>query len=88
MSAVAHRCPRCATALIGLTTVPRPPMPRARALNHPAFFQRGEAVSALWPCLHLEAPPGPLRGHPGLQSRVVVRLIRQARPATRPSPGA
>ena len=41
------------TALIVLTVPPIPPMPRVRALNHPAFLRRREAFRARWPRLPL-----------------------------------
>src|SRR5438128_9184155 len=71
------------TALIVLTVAPVPPMPRVRALNHPAFLQRREAFHAFWPRLHLNAPPGPMRGHPGVKGVVVILLIRKDRHETR-----
>ena len=58
-------------------------MPRVRALNHPAFLQWCEAFYARWPRLHLDAPPGPMFGHPGVQRMVVILLIRKDRDETR-----
>src|SRR4030095_5675330 len=78
-----HRCTRFYTALIVLTIAPIPPIPRVRALNYPAFLQRCEAFYALWTCLHLDAPPGPMRGHPSVQGMVVILLIRKDRRKTR-----
>src|SRR5262249_37446571 len=71
------------TALIVFTMAPIPSMPRVRALNHPAFRPRCETFYALWTCLHLDAPAGPLRGHPSVQSMVVILLIRKDRRKTR-----
>jgi len=82
-----HSCTRFDTALIVLTIAPIPPIPRVRALNHPAFLQRCEAFHALWTRLHLDAPPGPMRGYPGVQSMVVILLIRKDRHETRKAPG-
>ena len=61
-----HSRTRFDPALIVLTVAPIPSMPRVRALDHPAFRQWCEAVSALWTCLHLDAPPGPMLGHLGV----------------------
>src|SRR5215831_7636996 len=74
MTDVAHRRPRCDPALIVLPIAPIPPMPRVCARNHPTFRQRGEALSPLGTGRHLDAPPGPMLGHPGLPS-LVVRLL-------------
>src|SRR5262249_13142565 len=71
------------TALIVLTVAPIPPMPRVCARNHPAFRQRCEALYGFWTCFHLDAPPGPMRGHPGVQRMVVILLIRKDRHETR-----
>src|SRR5262245_9191672 len=83
MTDLEHRCTRCDTALIVLTMAPIPPMPRIRALNDPALRQRCAAFYALWTCLHLDAPPGPMRGHPSVQRMVVILLIRKDRRTTR-----
>jgi hypothetical protein len=83
MTDVDHRRTRCDTALIVLPVAPIPPMPRVCARNHPAFRQRCEAFCTLWACLHLDAPPGPMRGHPGVQRMGVVLLIRKDRHETR-----
>src|SRR5262245_11226446 len=77
-----HRRTRFYTAFIVLTVTPIPPIPRVRALNHPAFLQRREAFHTLWTRLHLDAPPGPMRGHPGVQGMVVILLIRKDRHET------
>src|SRR5207237_495662 len=82
-----HRCTRFHTALIVLTVTPIPSVPRVRALNHPAFLQRCEAFYALGPRLHLDAPPGPMLGHPGIQRMVVILLIRKDRHETRKALG-
>src|SRR5215472_19207519 len=78
-----HRRPRCDPALLVLPVAPIPPMPRVCARHPPAFRQRGEAVSALGTGRHLDAPPGPLLGHPGLPSLVVILLLCTDRHATR-----
>src|SRR5215831_20225519 len=57
-------------------------MPRVRPLNHPAFLQRCEAFRPRWTCLHLDAPPGPMLGHPGAQVVIVILLIRKDRDET------
>ena len=66
-------------ALIVLAVPAIPAMPGVRPLNHPTFLQRREAFRALWPRLHLYAPRGPMRGHPGIQGMVVILLIRKDR---------
>src|SRR5262250_2257242 len=83
MTDLDHRRTRCDTALIVLTVAPIPPMPRVSALNHPEFRQRCEALYGFWTCFHLDAPPGPMRGHPGVQRLVVIFLIRKDRHETR-----
>src|SRR5262245_6167091 len=77
-----HSRTRFNTALIVLTVAPISPMPRVRALNHPAFLQRHEPFRPLWTSLHLDAPLGPMFGHPGVQSMVVILLIRKDRHET------
>src|SRR5262245_8362973 len=77
-----HRRTRFDTALIVLTVAPIPPMPRICALNHPAFLQRREAFHPLGTRLHLDAPPGPMLGHPGIEGMVVILLIRKDRHET------
>src|SRR5919109_787536 len=57
-------------------------MPRVRPLNHPAFLQRGEAFRPRWTRLYLDAPPGPMLSHPGLEVVVVILLIRKDRHQT------
>ena len=54
-------------------------MPGVRPLNDPAFRQRRKAFRALWTRLDLDAPPGTMLGHPGIQSGVVILLIRKDR---------
>ena len=83
MTDLDHRRTRFDTALIVLTVTPIPPMPRVCALNHPEFRQRCEALYGFWTCFHLDAPPGPMRGHPGVQRMVVIFLIRKDRHETR-----
>src|SRR5262245_16189139 len=77
-----HRCTRFHTALIVLTVAPIPSIPRVRALNHPAFLQRCEAFRPRWTRLDLDAPPGPMRGHPGVKIVIVILLIRKDRHQT------
>jgi hypothetical protein len=83
LPALEQRRTRFDTALLVLTVTPIPPRPRVCALQHPECRQRGEALYALWTCLHREAPPGPLRGHPGVQRLGVGLLSRPDRHATR-----
>src|SRR2546426_10080790 len=71
------------TALIVLTIPSVPAMPGVRPLDHPAFLQRREAFRALRTCLHLDAPPSTMLGHPGLQGVIVLLLIRKDRLQTR-----
>ena len=77
-----HHRTRFDTVLIVLTVTPIPPIPRVCTLNHSEFRQWCEAFYALGTCLHLDAPPGPMRGHPGIQSMVLVLLIRKDRHET------
>jgi len=83
MTDLEHRRMRFDTALLVLTVTPIPPIPRVCALTHPALRQRCEAWYGFWTCLHLDAPPGPMRGHPGVQRLVVILLIRKDRHETR-----
>ncbi len=71
------------TTLIVLTVPSIPTMPGVRPLNDPAFRQRRKAFRALWTRLDLDAPPGTMLGHPGIQSVVVILLIRKDRDETR-----
>src|SRR5262245_4968112 len=80
---VDHGCTRFDTTLIGLTLAPIPPMPRVRALHHPAFLPRCAALYARGPRLPLDTPPGPMCGHPGVQRLVVILLLRTDRDETR-----
>src|SRR2546428_14143770 len=70
-------------AFIVLTVPAIPAMPRVRPLNHPAFLQRREAFRTLWTRLHLDAPTGPMLGHPGVKGVIVILLIRKDRDETR-----
>src|SRR2546428_8573075 len=70
-------------AFIVLTVPAIPAMPRVRPLNHPAFLQRREAFRTLWTRLHLDAPTGPMLGHPGVKVVIVILLIRKDRDETR-----
>src|SRR5262245_24645377 len=69
-------------ALIVLTVAPIPATPRVRALHHPAFLQRHEALRARWARLHLNAPTGPMLGHPGGQGVMMILLLRNDRHET------
>ena len=77
-----HSRTRFDTTLIVLTVTPIPPIPRVCALNYPAFLQRREAFHPLWTRRHLDAPPGPMHGHPSVQGMVVILLIRKDRHET------
>ena len=77
-----HRRTRFHTALIVLTVAPIPPIPGVRTLNDPAFLQWREAFHALWTRLHLDAPTGPMLGHPGVQGMVMILLVRKDRHKT------
>ena len=83
MTDLDHRRTGFYTALIVLTVPSVPAMPGVRPLNHPAFLQRRKAFRARWPCLHFDAPPGTMLGHPGVQSVIVILLIRKDRDETR-----
>src|SRR6266852_5944727 len=78
-----HSSTRFCAALIVLPVPTIPTMPGVRPLNHPAFRQRRKAFRALWTRLDLDAPPGTMLGHPGIQSVVVILLIRKDRDETR-----
>src|SRR5262245_27451250 len=78
-----HSSTGCCTALIVLAVPTVPAMPGVRPLNHPAFRQRRKALRALWTRRDLDAPPGTMLRHPGVQSMVVILLIRKDRHETR-----
>ena len=71
------------TALIVLAVPTVPAMPGVRPLNHQAFCQWRKAFCALWTRRDLDAPPGTMLHHPGVQSMVVILLIRKDRHETR-----
>ncbi len=71
------------TALIVLAVPAVPTMPGVRALNHPAFLQRREAFCARRTHLDFDAPASTMFGQPGVQSMVVILLIRKDRDETR-----
>src|SRR5215470_8342403 len=73
----------CFYAALVILAVPAiPAMPRVRPLDHPAFLQRCEAFRTDWTRLHLDAPTGPMRSHPGLKVVIVILLIRKDRHQT------
>jgi hypothetical protein len=63
--------------LIVLTVSSTPAMPSVRPLNHPAFLQGRKAFRASWPCLHFDVPAWTMLSHPGVQSVIVILLIRK-----------
>src|SRR6516165_10727572 len=71
------------SVLIVLTVSSTPAMPGVRPLNHPAFLQGRKAFRASWPCLHFDVPAGTMLSHPGVQSVIVILLIRKNRDETR-----
>src|SRR4029434_4822132 len=71
------------TILIVLTVSSKPTMPGVRPLNHPAFLQGRKAWRAGWPCLHFDMPVWTMCRHPGVQSAIVILLIRKDRDETR-----
>src|SRR5437016_8770823 len=68
-------------SFLALPIATGPPMPRVRALHHPAFLQGCAAVRALWPCLHCEVPPRMLHCHPGCEGVMVILRLREERDA-------
>src|SRR6266568_5684677 len=71
------------SVLIVLTISSTPTMPSVRPLNHSAFLQGRKAFCACWPCLHFDAPAWTMLSHPGVQSVIVILLIRKNRDETR-----
>jgi len=65
------------TAFIVLAVPTVPAMPRVRPLNYPAFRPRRKAFRTLWTRRDLDVPPGTMLCHPGVQSVVVILLIRK-----------
>src|SRR6266852_1381827 len=70
------------TSLIVLTVPAVPAMPGVRPLNHPTFRQGREAFRARGTRLHFDAPAGTMLSHPGVQSVIVIRLLRKDRDET------
>ena len=70
-------------SLIVLTIATGPTIPSVRAFNHPAFLQWREALRTRWTRLHCDAPAGTRLSHPGVQSVIVILLIRKDRDETR-----
>ena len=58
-------------------------MPGVRPLNHPAFLQGRKAFRAGGTCLHFDVPAWTMLSHPGVQSVIVILLIRKDRLQTR-----
>ena len=83
MTEIDHGSTGFYTTLIVLTVPSTPPMPDVRLLNHPAFFQGRKAFRACWTCLHFDAPAWTMLSHPGVQSVIVILLIRKDRDETR-----
>jgi hypothetical protein len=52
-------------------------MPGVRPLNHPALLQGRKAFRTSWPCLHFDVPAWTMLSHPGVQSVIVILLIRK-----------
>jgi hypothetical protein len=71
------------TVLLVLPVSSKPTMPGIRPLNHPAFLQGRTAFRAGWTCLHFDMPTWTMRSHPGVQSVIVILLIRKDRDETR-----
>src|SRR5438876_12154085 len=71
------------TALIVLAVPAVPTMPGICPLHHPALLQRREAFRAGWAHGHFDVPAGTMLGHPGVQSLMVILLIRKDRAETR-----
>ena len=71
------------TALIVLAVPAVPAMPGVGPLNHPAFFQRREALRARRTHLHFDVPASTMLDHPGVQGMIVILLIRKDRAETR-----
>src|SRR5712691_382313 len=85
MTHLYHSRTGCYASLVVLPLASVPTIPGVRARNHPAFLQRREALCALWPCLHVEAPSRTMCGHPRVEVVVVILHIRndRASPITR-----
>src|SRR6266566_8885233 len=77
-----HSSTRLCGALIVLAVPAIPAMPGVCAFNHPACLQWGEAARARRTRLHFDAPARTMLGHPGVQSMVMILLIRKDRDET------
>src|SRR5215831_17011125 len=70
-------------ALVVLAVPAISTMPGVCAFNHPVWLQRYEATCARRTRLHFDAPASTMLGHPGVQSVVVILLVRKDRDETR-----
>ena len=71
------------TTLIVLTIPSTSTMPGVRLLNHPEFPQGRKTFCACWTCLHFNASAWTVLSPPGLESVIVILLIRKDRDKTR-----
>src|SRR5712691_5598919 len=71
------------TVLIVLPVSSTPTMPGVRPLHHPALLHGRKAFRAGWTCLHFDVPAWTMLSHPGVQSVIVILLIRKDRDETR-----
>ena len=78
-----HGCTGFYTTLIVLTIPSASTLPGVRPLNHPKCRQGRQTFCAGWTCLHFDAPAWTVLRPPGLQSVLVILLIRKDRDKTR-----
>ena len=75
--------PGCCTVLRVLPVASTPTRPGVRPLPPPALLHGRQALRAGWTCLHFDVPAWTRRSPPGVQSVLVLLLIRQDRDETR-----
>ena len=78
-----HGRTRFSTTLVVLTIPSASTLPGVRLLNHPEFRQGRKTFYTGWTCLHFDAPARTVLSYPGLQSVIVILLIRKDRDKTR-----
>src|SRR5262245_30507516 len=71
------------TILIVLTVSSKSTMPGVCPFNYPALLQGRKAFRARETCLHFDVPVWTMLSHPGVQSVIVILLIRKDRHETR-----
>ena len=75
-----HRLTRLGRVLVVLAQAPIPPQPGERPFHHPTHLQGLKARHAFRPAHHHQAVRPPVQPQPGVQSIVVILVIREHHP--------